>query len=269
MRDPTESPERWAQLLYAMLAMMAISSPQYVWTLFSGPFAKATGASATGVQVTFSILVVLQTWAAPAQGFPHRPVRPAPAGRPRAARCRASAGSSPAASTRCSASTRPTDCSAGLGTGFVYIGAIGLMARWFPDRRGFACGMVAAGYGFGALATTFPIDLDDQGGGVSRHAARLRAGPRRHRRRRRPVAARAGRRGGASRATGRRRAARDAAKPRVLADVPHDDDDVDGRPHGRVELQELRHRVRARRRHRCSASPRCRWRCPSTVSPTA
>jgi oxalate/formate antiporter len=32
------------------------------------------------------------------------------------------------------------------------------MARWFPDKRGFAIGMVAAGYGMGALLTTFPID---------------------------------------------------------------------------------------------------------------
>jgi MFS family permease len=31
------------------------------------------------------------------------------------------------------------------------------MVRWFPDRRGLAVGMVAAGYGMGAIATTFPI----------------------------------------------------------------------------------------------------------------
>jgi oxalate/formate antiporter len=31
------------------------------------------------------------------------------------------------------------------------------MARWFPDRRGFAIGVVAAGYGMGAMLTTFPI----------------------------------------------------------------------------------------------------------------
>jgi len=31
------------------------------------------------------------------------------------------------------------------------------MVRWFPDRRGFATGVVAAGYGFGALLTNTPI----------------------------------------------------------------------------------------------------------------
>jgi oxalate/formate antiporter len=32
------------------------------------------------------------------------------------------------------------------------------MVRWFPERRGLATGVVAAGYGFGAIFTTFPID---------------------------------------------------------------------------------------------------------------
>jgi len=45
----------------------------------------------------------------------------------------------------------------GLGTGIVYIGVVGQMVGWFPDRRGFAAGMVAAGYGMGAILTTFPI----------------------------------------------------------------------------------------------------------------
>jgi oxalate/formate antiporter len=45
----------------------------------------------------------------------------------------------------------------GVGTGIVYVGIVGQMVRWFPDRRGFATGMVAAGYGFGAMLTTFPI----------------------------------------------------------------------------------------------------------------
>src|SRR3569832_1836034 len=32
------------------------------------------------------------------------------------------------------------------------------MVRWFPDRRGLATGLAAAGYGFGAFFTSFPID---------------------------------------------------------------------------------------------------------------
>src|SRR6266853_671385 len=36
---------------------------------------------------------------------------------------------------------------------------LGLMVKWFPDRRGFAVGLAAAGYGFGAIVTTFPIDM--------------------------------------------------------------------------------------------------------------
>ena len=39
----------------------------------------------------------------------------------------------------------------GIGTGIVYIGVVGHMVRWFPDRRGLATGFVAAGYGMGAL----------------------------------------------------------------------------------------------------------------------
>ena len=154
---PTADRTRWLQLAYALVAMMAISSPQYVWTLFVGPFAKATGAAVPSVQVTFSILVVLQTWAAPAQGWlidrfgPRLLVAAGAAlsglGWVLAARVDTLVGLYATYGVLC-----------GIGTGFVYIGAIGLMARWFPDRRGLACGLVAAGYGFGALATTFPID---------------------------------------------------------------------------------------------------------------
>jgi oxalate/formate antiporter len=54
----------------------------------------------------------------------------------------------------------------GLGTGIIYIGVIGLMVQWFPDKRGFAVGMVAAGYGFGAILTTFAISASIKSSGV-------------------------------------------------------------------------------------------------------
>src|SRR5208337_631678 len=36
-------------------------------------------------------------------------------------------------------------------------GVVGQVVGWFPDRRGLAAGVVAAGYGMGAILTTFPI----------------------------------------------------------------------------------------------------------------
>src|ERR1700752_4249217 len=45
----------------------------------------------------------------------------------------------------------------GIGTGIVYVGVVGHMVQWFPDKRGLATGLAAAGYGFGAILTTFPI----------------------------------------------------------------------------------------------------------------
>ena len=39
---------------------------------------------------------------------------------------------------------------AGLGNGFVYCCSTALGLKWFPDRRGVASGLIAAGYGSGA-----------------------------------------------------------------------------------------------------------------------
>jgi hypothetical protein len=63
---------RWVQLLLGLVVMMAISSPQYVWTLFVKPFQAATGAGLPTVQITFSVLIVLQTLFSPALGSGRR-----------------------------------------------------------------------------------------------------------------------------------------------------------------------------------------------------
>jgi oxalate/formate antiporter len=39
----------------------------------------------------------------------------------------------------------------------VYVGIVGLMVKWFPERRGFAAGTAAAGYGMGAMLITYPV----------------------------------------------------------------------------------------------------------------
>jgi MFS transporter, OFA family, oxalate/formate antiporter len=137
--------------------MMSISSPQYVWTLFTKSFQDGLGATLPAIQVTFSILIVLQTWLSPLQGYLVDKFGPrlliaigcilSGAGWITSAYVTSLMGLYLTYGLLCR-----------VGTGIVYIGIIGLMVRWFPDRRGFATGMVAAGYGFGAILTTFPID---------------------------------------------------------------------------------------------------------------
>ena len=59
---------RWIQLGLGLICMMAISSPQYVWTLFTKPMASTFGVAPASLQVTFSLLIVLQTFFSPFQG---------------------------------------------------------------------------------------------------------------------------------------------------------------------------------------------------------
>lgn len=152
----TGNPPRKKQLILGLIAMMAISSPQYVWALFTQHLTSSLGASLAEVQVTFSILIVLQTFLSPLQGFlidrfgPHRLL----------AIGAALTGLSWVVSSDVQTLTGlylSYGVLGGIGTGVVYVGVIGLMVQWFPDLRGFATGMVAAGYGFGAVLTTFPI----------------------------------------------------------------------------------------------------------------
>jgi OFA family oxalate/formate antiporter-like MFS transporter len=148
---------RWLQLGLGLIAMMSISSPQYVWTLFTKPLQEALGATLPAIQVTFTILIVLQTWFSPVQGYL---VDRFGARALIAAGCLLSGLGwiSAAYATSLTGLYLTYGLFCGLGTGIVYVGIIGLMVRWFPDRRGLATGVVAAGYGFGAILTTFPID---------------------------------------------------------------------------------------------------------------
>ena len=153
---PVASPTRWVQLLLGLVVMMAISSPQYVWTLFVKPFQAATGAGLPTVQITFSVLIVLQTVFSPAQGW--LVDRFGPKALVAVGAALTGLGwvlSAHVGNVWMLFLTYGLFC--GVGTGIVYVGVIGLMARWFPDRRGFAIGIVAAGYGMGAMLTTFPI----------------------------------------------------------------------------------------------------------------
>src|SRR5215467_9065571 len=148
---------RWIQLLLGLVAMMAISSPQYVWTLFTGPLNQKLGTTLAELQFTFSLLIILQTFFSPFQAFLVDRFGP---------KLLISVGAIMSGGGWVLSSyvdniwalyfTYGVIC--GFGTGIIYVGIIGLMVRWFPDRRGLATGLAAAGYGFGAFFTSFPID---------------------------------------------------------------------------------------------------------------
>ena len=147
---------RGYQLVIGVICMMAISSPQYVWTLFTAPLTEKLGVSLAQVQITFSLLIILQTFFSPVQGYlvDRFGIRTLVG-----LGCALSGLSWILASQASSLSMLYLSYGVvgGLGTGIVYVGIIGLMVRWFPDRRGLAAGAVAAGYGMGAMITTFPI----------------------------------------------------------------------------------------------------------------
>src|SRR6185312_12474394 len=60
---------RWVQLVLGLIAMVSISSPQYVWTLFTGPLNQKLGTTLAELQWTFSLLIILQTWCSPLQAY--------------------------------------------------------------------------------------------------------------------------------------------------------------------------------------------------------
>lgn len=149
---------RWMQLVLGLICMMAISSPQYVWTLFTKPLTAQLGVSLTQLQVTFSIFIVLQTFLSPLQGYLIEKFGP---------QLLLAAGAIMSGLSWVLASSAGTLMSVyltygllgGIGTGIIYVGIVGLMVAWFPDRRGMAAGVVAAGYGMGAVLTTFPVTI--------------------------------------------------------------------------------------------------------------
>jgi MFS transporter, OFA family, oxalate/formate antiporter len=155
-RAREQAGNRWIQLAAGLVCMMAISSPQYVWTLFTKPMVGELRTTMAQLQVTFSILIVLQTFLSPFQGLLVDRFGP---------RLLLATGAVlTGASWYLAAGVDSVlglyltyGLFGGIGTGIVYVGVVGLMVQWFPDKRGFATGMVAAGYGMGAIATTVPI----------------------------------------------------------------------------------------------------------------
>ena len=60
---------RWVQLACGVLCTVALSNMQYGWTLFVNPMQAATHWERAGIQVAFTIMIFVNTWLSPVEGW--------------------------------------------------------------------------------------------------------------------------------------------------------------------------------------------------------
>ena len=147
---------RWTQLVIGIICMALIANLQYGWTLFVNPMQKAhPDWLKASIQVAFSIFVIVETWLVPIEGWAVDKFGPRPV---------VMFGGVMVAIAWIVDSNATTlgmlyfgAVLAGLGAGSVYGTCVGNALKWFPDKRGLAAGLTAAGFGAGAALTVIPI----------------------------------------------------------------------------------------------------------------
>ena len=134
---------------------MAASNIQYSWTQFVPEIQKAHGWERAAIQTAFSIFVVVQTWSTPFIGALIDRLGP------RALVLFGGVFTGLAWVINSYASSLAGyyvgAVVGGLGVGAVYATCINNAIKWFPDKRGLAVGLTAAGYGSGTILTVIPI----------------------------------------------------------------------------------------------------------------
>jgi len=150
---------RWSYLVICVICMVMIANLQYGWTLFVNPINKAHGWSIASIQVAFAIFIALETWLTPIEGWIVDNL-----GAQRGPKMMVAFGGIMVAIgwviNAYATSLEMLYFGAvvgGIGGGAVYATSVGMAVKWFPDRRGLAVGLTAAGYGAGAALTVIPI----------------------------------------------------------------------------------------------------------------
>src|SRR5271157_5132586 len=148
-------PNRWVILIFSILGMVAVANFQYGWTLFVKPLQKHMNVEAALIQVTFTVFVLLETWLVPFEGWLVDKFGP----KLLVMLGGILAGAGWIGSGRADSVTAlyVSYAFSGLGAGIVYGTAIGSALKWFPDHRGLAAGLTAAGFGAGSAFTVAPI----------------------------------------------------------------------------------------------------------------
>ena len=148
---------RWVQLLLGIVCMAMIANLQYGWTLFVDPMDLKFHWGRKAIQVAFFIFVFAETWLVPIEGYLVDRFGP----RPVVLVGGALIGIAWSMNAFASSLTVLYVAAAlgGIGAGAVYGTCVGNALKWFPDRRGLAAGLTAAGFGMGSAATIIPISM--------------------------------------------------------------------------------------------------------------
>ena len=146
---------RWGQLVFGIICMVMIANLQYGWTLFVGPIDQKYHWGRAAIQVAFTIFVLTETWLVPVEGYLIDKFGP---------RAMISGSGVLVAIAWVINSVAESllllylgAAIGGIGAGVIYGGSVGNALKWFPDRRGLAAGLTAAGFGAGSALTVIPI----------------------------------------------------------------------------------------------------------------
>jgi OFA family oxalate/formate antiporter-like MFS transporter len=151
--------KRWWQLIAGIVTMVMIANLQYGWTLFVAPMSKAQGWAVTDIQFAFAIFIALETWLTPVEGWIVDKIGPknGPKFVVAAGGILVALGWILNSQAQSLTALYVGAALTGAGGGAVYATAVGGAVKWFPDRRGLAVGLTAAGFGAGAALTVIPI----------------------------------------------------------------------------------------------------------------
>jgi OFA family oxalate/formate antiporter-like MFS transporter len=146
---------RWVQLILGILCMVMIANLQYGWTLFVNPMENKFHWKKDDIAWAFAAFVAAETWLVPFEGYLVDRIGP---------RLVVIVGGVLVAAGWAINSGADTlmmlklgQIVGGIGAGAVYGTCVGNALKWFPERRGLAAGLTAAGFGAGSALTVAPI----------------------------------------------------------------------------------------------------------------
>ena len=143
--------------------MTMIANLQYGWTLFVNPMDAKFHWGRAAIQVAFTIFVLTETWLVPIEGYLVDRFGPRPVVVVGGILCAIAWAMNSVADSLMFLYVAAAI--GGVGAGAVYGTCVGNAVKLFPDRRGLAAGLTAAGFGAGSALTIIPISNMIKGAG--------------------------------------------------------------------------------------------------------